>query len=69
MKYGNFESKYLENGLSQRHQTNFIRFQIENWTRKAMVDKWSPSSDGTCENLDFEVFESSFDGFQVAGRV
>ena len=42
---------------------------IVKWTTKAMVDKLVAYSDGTCENFDFEVFESSFEGFQVAGRV
>jgi hypothetical protein len=31
-----------------------------------MVDQSSTFSDGTCENFDFQVFESSFEGYQVA---
>ena len=34
-----------------------------------MVDQSSTFSDGTCENFDFQVFESSFEGYQVAVRV
>ena len=34
-----------------------------------MVDQSSTFSDGTCENFDFQVFESSFEGHQVAVRV
>ena len=33
-----------------------------------MVDHSSTFSDGTCENFDFQVFESSFEGYQVAVR-
>jgi hypothetical protein len=34
-----------------------------------MFDKSSTFSDWTCENFDFQVFESSFEGYQVAVRV
>ncbi len=34
-----------------------------------MVGQSSTFSDGTCENFDFQVFESSFEGYQVAVRV
>ncbi len=34
-----------------------------------MVDQSSTFSDGTCENFDFQVFELSFEGYQVAVRV
>ena len=34
-----------------------------------MVDQSSTFSDGTCESFDFQVFESSFEGYQVAVRV
>jgi hypothetical protein len=34
-----------------------------------MVDQSYTFSDGTCENFDFQVFESSFEGYQVAIRV
>jgi hypothetical protein len=34
-----------------------------------MVDQSSTFSDGTWENFDFQVFESSFEGYQVAVRV
>ncbi len=34
-----------------------------------MVDQSFTFSDGTCENFDFQVFESSFEGYQVAVRV
>ncbi len=34
-----------------------------------MVDQSSTFSDGTCENFDFQVFESSFEGYQMAVRV
>ena len=34
-----------------------------------MVDHSSTFSDGTCENFDFQVFESSFEEYQVAVRV
>ncbi len=34
-----------------------------------MVDQSSLFSDGICENFDFQVFESSFEGYQVAVRV
>jgi hypothetical protein len=33
-----------------------------------MVDQSSTFSDGTCENFDFQVFESSSEGYQVAVR-
>jgi hypothetical protein len=34
-----------------------------------MVDKSSTFSDDACENFDFQVFESSLEGYQVAVRV
>ncbi len=34
-----------------------------------MVDQSSTFSDGSCENFDFQLFESSFEGYQVAIRV
>ena len=34
-----------------------------------MINQSSTFSDGTCENFDFPVFESSLEGYQVAVRV
>jgi hypothetical protein len=34
-----------------------------------MFDQSSTFSDGTCENFDFQVIESRFEGYQVAVRV